>query len=131
MNLKSCMLPIVLVLLISDPEAAFGAKAGKTTWTNGTIMDVSLYGQGAKSGGKAGKGKKSYKRKDLWWAYHISSGERTYVAVLRKAPSKSGLLLNAPVRYTVSRGRLYILSPQGKRLELKVLRQDTAEVRRQ
>ena len=124
---------LLLAFFLAVPAMAVTpeAKAKKTAWTNGTVIDVDVYGQGAKSGVKDKKGQPTSSRKDLWWTYHIGSGEKTYLAVLRKSPAKSGLQISAPVRYYVSRGRLYLLNPKGKRFELRILRQETAEVRRE
>ncbi len=112
------ILPILAVALTVE------AKASKTVWQNGRIVSVDLYGQGETQVKATSKTKSAHRKKDFWWTYCIGAGNRSYSAVLRKSPRKSGLRVNESVRFSASRDRLYVISPQGIRYELRVLRQD-------
>jgi hypothetical protein len=115
---------LVLLLVFLAVPPTLEAKTAKPVWHSGRIISVDLYGQGETQVKATGKKKSIHKNKDFWWAYCIGAGNRTYSAVLRKSPNKSGLRVNESVRFSASRDRLYVLSPQGQRYELRVLRQD-------
>jgi hypothetical protein len=115
---------LALLLALLAVALTVEAKTTKTVWQSGRILSVDLYGQGETQVKATSKTKAVHRKKDFWWAYCIGTGERSYSAVLRKSPNKSGLRVNEPVRLLASRDRLYVISPQGVRYELRVLRQD-------
>jgi hypothetical protein len=115
---------LALILSILAAALTVEAKASKTVWQNGRIVSVDLYGQGETQVKATSKTKSAHRKKDFWWTYCIGAGNRSYSAVLRKSPHKSGLRVNESVRFSASRDRLYVISPQGIRYELRVLRQD-------
>ena len=119
-----CGFHLALLLVILAAALTLEAKTAKTVWQSGKVVSVDLYGQGETQVKSTGKTKTVQKKKDFWWSYCIGAGSRSYSAVLRKSPSKSGLRVNESVRFSASRDRLYVLNPQGTRYELRVLRQD-------
>jgi hypothetical protein len=120
-HFRSHLLPLLVFLTV---PLILEAKTAKTVWQSGKIVAVDLYGRGETNVKATGKKKSIHKNKDFWWAYCIGAGNRSYSAALRKSPHKSGLRVNESVRFSASRDRLYVLSPQGQRYELRVLRQD-------
>ena len=112
------LLPILAIALNVE------AGTAKPVWQSGRIVSADLYGQGETQVKATSKTKSVHKKKDFWWAYCIGAGNHSYSAVLRKSPNKSGLRVNESVRFSASRDRLYVISPQGIRYELRVLRQD-------
>jgi hypothetical protein len=115
---------LALIFSILAVALTVEAKATKTVWQSGKIVSVDLYGQGETQVKATSKTKSIHKKKDFWWTYCIGAGNLSYSAVLRKSPHKSGLRVNESVRFSESRNRLYVISPQGIRYELRVLRQD-------
>jgi hypothetical protein len=115
---------LALLLTILAIALTVEAKATRTVWHSGRIVSVDLYGQGETQVKATSKTKPAHRKKDFWWAYCIGAGNRSYSAVLRKSPHKSGLRVNESVRFSASRDRLYVISPQGTRYELRVVRQD-------
>ncbi len=113
-----------LILVTLAVALTLEAKTGKTVWRSGKIVSVDLYGQGEIQVKATSKTKSVHKKKDFWWSYCIGAGNRSYSAVLRESPNRSGLRVNESVRFSASRDRLYVISPQGIRYELRVLRQD-------
>lgn len=116
------VLPAILVAALT-----LEAKTTKTVWQNGKIVSVDLYGRGEIQAKSTGKTKSAHKNKDFWWTYCVGTGNRSYSAVLRKSPSKSGLRVNESVKFSASRNRLYVVNPQGKQYELRVLREDESD----
>ncbi len=112
------ILPVLAIALTSE------AKTAKPVWQSGRIVSADLYGQGETQVKATSKTGSVHKKKDFWWAYCIGTGNRSYSAVLRKSPNKSGLRVNESVRFSASRDRLNVISPQGIRYELRLLRQD-------
>lgn len=118
---------LATLLVILAAALTLQAETAKTAWQIGKIVSVDLFGHGETQVKSTEKEKSARKNKDFWWSYCIGAGSRSYAAVLRKSPNKSGLRVNESVRFSASRDRLYVLSPQGKRYELRVLRQDEGE----
>ena len=122
----------IAFLTVTYVAVPLASKSRKINWLSGTVVDVSVYARGATSGknssAQSRRGETQYRRKDLWWEYSIRSSGQTYVGVLRSSPVKCGLKINTPIKYFVSRDRLYLINPGGKRFELRILRKLNAEV---
>ncbi len=130
MAAKSLRLLFIVFLAISWIAVPLESKSRKINWLPGTVVDVSVYAKGAastKSTSTRRRGETQYRRKDLWWEYSIRTGGQTYVGVLRSSPGRCGLQVNIPVKFFVSRDRLYLLNPKGNRFELRILRKVTDE----
>ena len=116
-----------LLLALLAVALTVEAKTTRTVWESGKIVSVDLYGQGETQVKATSKTKPVSRKKDFWWAYCIGAGKRSYSAVLRKSPNKSGLRVNESVRFAASRDRLYVINAQGIRYELRILRQDEGD----
>jgi hypothetical protein len=127
MSRRPCRSLVAAVIALLGFSLALEAGTARTIWQSGKIISVDLYGQGEIQVKATGKKQSVHKRKDFWWSYCIATGKRSYSAVLRKSPSKSGLRVNESVRFSASRDRLYVISPEGKRYEMRVLRQDEGD----
>jgi hypothetical protein len=118
---------VAAVIALLGAALTLEAGTARTVWHSGKIISVDLYGQGETQSKATGKKQSVHRRKDFWWSYCIATGKRSYSAVLRKSPSKSGLRVNESVRFSASRDRLYVINPGGKRYEMRVLRQDEGD----
>ena len=124
---RPCRSLVATVTALLGFSLALEAGTARTIWQSGKIISVDLYGQGEIQVKATGKKQSVHKRKDFWWSYCIATGKRSYSAVLRKSPSKSGLRVNESVRFSASRDRLYVISPEGKCYEMRVLREGAGD----
>lgn len=61
---------------------------------------------------------------DIWWAYTVCTQDRTYVALSRTAPAKSGLAAGRKFSFSVRSNRIYFRNGDGQEEFLRIIRQD-------
>jgi hypothetical protein len=113
---------LTAAILIALMFAATLTAAGEARrYQTGRLIAVEISGQGTSPDSKT---KLLPTRRDLWWTYCICAEDRTYMAVLRKSPAKTGLTVDSLVKFSADKNRIYVFNPQGQRHAMKILRQD-------
>lgn len=112
---------ILGMLLLCAP---LSSEAPARKWQSGRVLAANLSGYGPSTSSRskhAGKG-------DLWWTYCISSDGRTYSAVMRGSPARTGLEVNSPIRFSIVKNRMTVLNSRKESFVLRILRQGKEKI---
>ncbi len=111
---------IIVLCLVFGFGLAF-AKDEAGSWRSGRVISTVVSGHGP--AGEEAK-KKVLRTTDIWWTYCISSDELFYSVLSRENPERTGLTNNRLVRFSERKNQIYIVSPRGKSVALRILRKD-------
>jgi hypothetical protein len=64
---------------------------------------------------------------DLWWTYTVCARDRTYVAVSRESPGRSGLTIDAEVKFSATKSRIAVTDPKGGQHVMLISRLNTTK----
>jgi hypothetical protein len=103
-------------LIIAYSGLSSGASE-KRSLRSGTVVAATLNGYGSSTENKRAR----FSGQDIWWNYIISSEDQIYSVVSRENPAKTGLAANASLRFYEAKNWIYIPSPKGKPVALKIL----------
>ena len=108
---------IASFVLLACSWLALGATQ-KPSLREGKVIAAALNGHGALND----KNKREpSSRRDVWWNYIIESGNQIYSVVSRENPAKTGLALNASLKFYEAKNWIYIPRSKGKPTSLKIL----------
>jgi hypothetical protein len=106
---------ILGMLLLCFPPQAEAAQ-----WQTGRVLAAKLSGHGPSAAGQS----KRASRGDIWWTYCFSADGKTFAAVSRASPAKSGLAVNSTVRFSIARNRMTVRKNSKERLVLRIASQE-------
>ena len=90
----------------------------KPSLLEGKVIAAALNGYGAPNEKNS---REPSSGRDIWWNYIIESGNQIYSVVSRENPSKTGLALNASLKFYEEKNWIHIPKPKGKPISLKIL----------
>jgi hypothetical protein len=95
------------------------ASAKDYKWIVGRLVSAEIAGHGPEANSKT---KATSIGSDIWWAYCISAGDITYLAVTRESPSRIGIELGTPVSFAIDKKSIFIRDSSKFLHTLKILR---------
>jgi hypothetical protein len=110
-----CLHALVAGIFLLAYSGLASAATEKPSLRPGKVVSAVLnaHGSNAENNGMAGG-------RDIWWNYVISSEDNLYSVVSRDNPSKTGLVVNASVKFYEARNWMYIPDKKGKTIALKI-----------
>ena len=122
---KISIMPMRMIILFL--VFGFGltfAKDEAGSWRSGRVIAAVVSGHGPAG---AEVKRKVLRETDIWWTYCISSDELFYSVLSRENPERTGLTNNRLVRFSERKNQIYVVSPRGKSLALRILRKDKSK----
>ena len=113
----------VFMLLCAIAMPSTSAKDYK--WILGRLVSAEIAGHGPQTDTK--KTETASIGSDIWWAYRISAGNLSHLAVTRESPSRIGIELGSPVRFAISNKSILIRDSSKVLHNLKIVRTSTAK----
>jgi len=108
----------ILSLIFSAP---LSARSDARLWQTGRLLSVGFDGYGPNPDNQS---RLTPRRAAVWWTYCICAGDRAYTAVSTRSLVRAGLTVNAAIRFSADREKVYLIAPNGERHTLRILRQE-------
>ena len=119
MRIGKSLIPASLFTLLL--AASLPAWVGSLPSLTGRVLAIEISANGLKSQSKRYV---RQSRTDIWWTYTLCTENRTFYAVSRLTPVKTGLTVDSGIKFTASKSRIYFLDPGGKQQFLRIIRQE-------
>lgn len=120
MRMRLAKFIAIVLFLVMGWELTF-AEDEAISWRSGRVISAVVSGHGP---GGAEVKRKVFRQTDIWWTYCISSDKLFYSVLSRENPVRTGLSNNRLIRFSERKNQIYIVSPGGKSVVLRILRKD-------